>query len=105
MLQLDERSNGLSVDLRIGQIVVIALSETPSTGFQWALVSNGEPACTLVSDEFEPGTEQIGQSGLHRWHFQATHGAAGVVELQYRQPWEQSIAPSRVFSLVVRVHP
>jgi predicted secreted protein len=105
MLELDEHSNGQIVDLKIGQTMAIGLSETPSTGFQWTLASNGEPACTLVSDSFEPGIERPGQAGLHRWHFQATHAVAGVVELQYRQPWDKSTAPSRTFTLAVRVHP
>jgi predicted secreted protein len=27
-----------------------------------------------------------------------------VVELHYRQPWDKSTAPSRTFTLAVRVH-
>ena len=104
MLELDEHSNGQIVDLRVGQTVAIALSESPSTGFQWNFVSKGEPACTLVSDSFEPGTERPGQAGLHRWHFQATRAAAGVIELHYRQPWDKSTSPSQTFTLAVRVH-
>ena len=105
MLQLDERSNDQTVSLQIGQTVEIGLSETPSTGFRWALVSKGEPACTLISDSFEPGVEEPGQSGFHRWQFKAIQAARGLIELHYSRPWEQASAPSEIFTAVVQVQP
>jgi predicted secreted protein len=105
MLQLDERSNGRTVSLQIGQTAEVGLSETPSTGFRWALVSKGEPACALISDSFEPGVKRPGQSGFHRWQFQATAAAEGAIELHSRRSWEQATEPSAVFTLKVKVHP
>ena len=105
MLQLDERSNGQTVSLQIGQTVEIGLSETPSTGFKWAIISKGEPACTLISDSFEPRVKKPGQPGFHRWQFQAIHVADGLVELHYSRPWEQSAAPSGIFTVVLQVQP
>ena len=58
MLQIDESSSGRTVSLQIGQTVEIGLSETPSTGFRWSLIAEGEPACTLISDSFEPGVKR-----------------------------------------------
>ena len=105
MLQLDERSNGQTVSLQIGQTVEVGLSETPSTGFRWALVEKGEPACTLISDSFEPGVKRPGQSGFHRWQFQAIQAADGLIELHHSRPWEQSAAPSGIFTLALQVQP
>ena len=105
MLQLDERSNGRTVSLQIGQTVEVGLSETPSTGFRWALVAQGEPACKLISDSFEPGVKKPGQPGVHRWQFQAATATEGAIELHSRRTWEESAVPAGVFTLLVKVHP
>ncbi len=105
MLQLDERSSGRTVSLRIGQTVEVGLSETPSTGFRWALVAKGEPACTLISDSFESGVKRPGQSGLHRWQFKAVTAAEGTIELHSRRQWEESAVPSGTFTVVLQVQP
>jgi predicted secreted protein len=105
MLQLDERSNGRTVSLQIGQTVEVGLSETPSTGFRWTLVAKGEPACTLISDSFEPGVKRPGQSGFHHWQFKAIQTADGLIKLNHSRPWGQSAAPSVIFTVVLHVHP
>src|SRR5262245_42828104 len=103
MLHFDQTSNGREVDLSLSQRFEICLRENPTTGFRWALGLQGEPACTLVSDLFEPASDPPGQEGRHHWQFQAIQVGLGKIELWHRRPWEQGKPPAQVFTLQVHV--
>ena len=60
MLQFDASSHGSEIELKTGEKFEIVLRENPTTGFRWHLVSNGEPACTLLDNSFEPGKSREG---------------------------------------------
>lgn len=102
-LQLDEESNGQTVQLRAGQQLEIRLAENRTTGFQWALVSDGKPACAPVSNSYEAPKGPPGAGGTARWLFQAATAGAGTIELAYRRPWETEQPAIRTFRLQVSI--
>src|SRR5712692_5765948 len=104
MLELDETYNGKNVELQISQQFEIRLPEIPTTGFQWKLVSSGEPACVALDNFYEqPQIHSLDSEGKHYWRFQAAHEGLGNIELVYQRPWEQGAAPMQQFRLGVHI--
>jgi predicted secreted protein len=102
-VQFDEQRNGNEVDLASGAEFDISLSEQPTTGFRWNVVSTGEPACRLCGDTFDADASRHGGGGARVLHFETVQPGVGVIELAYRRAWETNAAPARQFVLRVRV--
>lgn len=103
MLQFDERSNGNEIELQVGEEFVIILHENPTTGFRWHPISNGEPACILLSDSFDPIGNTPGNGGSHSWRFQVAKEGSSKIEFAYRRSWEQDRPAAQTFALSVYV--
>jgi uncharacterized repeat protein (TIGR02543 family) len=115
-----EEEHERQIELRPGQVLVVALPCNPSTGFRWLMEgteAGGEGAALLretQKTEFLPlssGTPvEAAQSGPHLLgapatqllRFEAVRSGDTVLELVYRRPWEEQIGPDRTFSLSVR---
>ena len=104
MLHLEEGDNEREIELSVGEEFEIHLLENPTTGFQWLLISNGEPACTLQSNFFETASGPPGRGGSHYWRFQAVQVGIGHIDLVYKQPWVQEKTPARRVTLHARIH-
>ena len=106
MLYLDESSNEHEIELGIGEEFELRLPENATTGFRWQFASNGEPACVLESNFFEPAdsTRTPGRGGTRSWRFQAAQEGLGTIELVYRRAFEPQALPARHFSLRVHIH-
>jgi predicted secreted protein len=104
-LQIDEASNGRTVELHAGQQLEIRLAENRTTGFQWTLVSDGKPACTQVSHSYESSNGPPGAGGTAHWLWEAATGGAGTIQLAYRRKWEAEKPPIRTFKVQVRFKP
>ncbi|HLH21881.1 MAG TPA: protease inhibitor I42 family protein [Chloroflexota bacterium] len=103
MVTLDQTASGTEIAVRPEELIVVNLRETPTTGFRWTLVSQGEPACTLDHDTFEPKNDGAGRGGTRRWTFRASPAGRGTIELAERRPWERDEPPVQTFTLGVRV--
>lgn len=103
MLQIDEQSDGQTVELRVGQQLEVRLAENRTTGFRWQLLNDGKPVCALVSSSFESPAGVPGAGGTAHWLFQAAEAGAGTIELAYRRPWEAQATPAQTFRVRISV--
>ena len=103
MFQVDERYNGKSVELMVGQTIEVLLPENRTTGFHWHVESDGAAATVPIDDSFLPPSGPVGSGGSHRWVFQAVQPGEGIIELVYRRAWEQRTG--RTFTLHILVKP
>jgi inhibitor of cysteine peptidase len=103
MLQFDERSNGNTIELHVGDDFMLNLRENPTTGFRWNAFSSGDPVCTLLDQNFAPLISSPGNGGSHSWHFQAVKEGSAEIEFVYRRSWEQSAQPVQSFTLNIYV--
>jgi C1A family cysteine protease len=115
-----EKDHGRQIELRQGQVLVVALLCNPSTGYTWlvdASEATAESAAILrqtEKSEFVPisseTSSEAAQSELHLLgapatqllRFEAVSAGETVLELVYRRSWEGQIAPDKAFSLHVR---
>src|SRR5262249_12360389 len=81
-VKLGESSNGKTVHVHVGDVVLVSLSENPSTGFYWdihpydrkVLSAHGH---TYVQDPAPPG--MVGVGGTYTYHFTAARPGTTTV--------------------------
>jgi len=101
MQRFNEEADATEVDIPIGQVFEICLSENPSTGFRWDLESRGEPGCVMVSEYFSRHSDTPGSRGGHHWNFRTVAPGTSTIELTYRRHWQKG-PPARTFKLGIR---
>jgi len=101
-IRLDQSFDTREVVLRRNQMLELAFSENPTTGFRWELIETGAPVCALRHDSFDVASGGVGKGGTRRWLFEAVSVGVGTISLVYRRSWEDK-APARTFTLTVRV--
>jgi Zn-dependent peptidase ImmA (M78 family) len=117
---LDERHNGLEIDTRPGDRLILTLREIPSSGISWRLTELPE-GCEVVIDSFaehfEPGTsevhadiddpelagQEVPRAFVLGFHTDAPQGE-GALRLVEDAPWDDE-PPGATFDLLLRVHP
>lgn len=103
LITVDQSYAGQTIDLPVGQVMELRLSENPTTGFHWVFTATGSPACALSGDSFQPPTSRApGAGGEHRWDIRGVRPGLCEVSLAYRRSFESG-PPARSFTLHVRV--
>ncbi len=103
MITVDQSYAGQTIDLRVGQVMELRLSENPTTGFRWVFTTTGGPACAVSGDSFQPPTSgALGAGGEHRWDIRALRPGLCDLSLAYRRSFESG-PPARSFTIHVRV--
>ncbi len=115
-----KEDHGRQIELRQGQVLVVALPCNPSTGFRWLVEGSdgGAESIALLREtqktEFVPlpsgtsagaaqsGPHLLGAPATQLLRFEAVRSGDTVLELVYRRPWEEQTGPDRTFSLGVR---
>ena len=99
---VDQSQSGQTLDLAVGQVIELRLAENPTTGYRWAFVTDGAPACAVVGDRFEGSNGPPGQGGEHSWTIKGVQPGTCGIAMQYRRSFQPD-APARSFELHVRV--
>jgi inhibitor of cysteine peptidase len=104
-VKLNSSANNSTLDVKIGQPVVINLEGNPSTGYTWEAKDLDTGMFQQVGQvEFKsarPGL--LGSGGTQTLTFKALKAGSGKIELVYHRPWETDIAPTKTFTLTVNV--
>ena len=101
MIRLTDNNAGQDIETTVGETLELDLTENPTTGYRWHVVSDGKPACEVVDDRFEAG-QGTGRGGQRIWRFRAVKAGTCEIEMAYRRAWEAD-APARTFKVRVRV--
>ena len=107
VVNLDENGAGKTIDLAVGQSLVLLLTANPTSGFDWAVIKSptalGAPAMGFIS-----GGDQMGAPGKRRitWTLKtALPEGVHLVELGYARSFEPGVAPFKTFRFKVRPKP
>lgn len=99
-LSFGEIDNGKTVSVFPGDIIVLSLSENPSTGYRWVMETSG--CIALVASSYTPSdTGRIGASGTRVWRFMVNGMGSGDISAVYRQPWMPVSGSEKQYSLHV----
>jgi inhibitor of cysteine peptidase len=101
---LTQADNGRTIELRIGDELVVSLEGNPTTGFDWELVAPVTPELAQIERTFTPQSTLIGAGGTVRYRFRAAAPGTAALRLAYRRSFE-SVPPLRSFGVDLTVRP
>ena len=99
--------SGPSVALASGQDLVVRLPSNPTTGYRWIYVEpkdavlESRPARRAMRAQSAGGA--AGARGTEIWKLAPFKPGQQLLRFEYRRPWEQDVAPSRVATHTVTV--
>jgi inhibitor of cysteine peptidase len=104
---LTEADNGKTVNLNVGEMLVVRLASNPSTGYSWETKGLNTQILEQVGDAvFEsPDTppDLVGAGGTLVLTFKALEPGTTTLTLVYHRSWETDVAPLQTFSVTVAV--
>lgn len=94
---------GGTVEVQVGDEVVLRLPENPATGYRWELDA-ARGALELADDSYvrPRGSAGVGAGGERHFRFRATEAGATRVQLRLARGWETG-APAEEGSVAVTV--
>jgi inhibitor of cysteine peptidase len=97
--------SGGSRSVRVGDIVVISLVESPTSGFGWG-VEKLPPQVTPAGGEFVQASEAgLGGSGTRVFRFEAQATGKGRLALRRWRSWEGEASVVERFDATIEVQP
>lgn len=108
-LKLDANADGTTQQLKMGEVMAITLESNITTGFSWfATVSNPDVLTQIGEPEYvEQGektdTQVLGAPGNETFMFQGSATGSATLTLDYKQGWEQDVAPEKTITITVEV--
>ena len=105
----DNQHISKTIEVNIGDTLVVVLCSNPTTGFQWteeAQISDTgvieQVNHEFVGPESEPPPPP-GTPGLETWRFQTLKQGASTISLEYSRPWEGGEKAEWTYNLTVVV--
>jgi inhibitor of cysteine peptidase len=98
--------SGTSVALASGQDLVVRLPSNPTTGYRWIYVEPKDAVLRVdgpSSYEAQSAGGAAGAGGTEIWKLAPFKPGQQLLRFEYRRPWEQDVAPSRVATYTVTV--
>ena len=107
---LTESDSGRTLDLRVGDTIMVALSANKSTGFDWyprhgagdvqILAEKGD---RYVVDPDSPDARKslVGQDGSHYFAYRVIGPGICGIALEYKRSWEKK-DPAKLFEVMIR---
>jgi inhibitor of cysteine peptidase len=103
MMTIDQSYAGRHLDLSIGEVIELRLTENQTTGFHWTFVSDGSPACSVVADHSIAAADRMGQPGQHLWQLRGIQPGPCEIVLRYARSFETDQPPAQSFQLHIQV--
>lgn len=102
-MMLSQGDSGRTVDLRVGELLLLRLDDSPTTGFTWT-VSRFDDRLALVSEDFSRGAWRApGSGGSRTWTFVARQSGVAGLELKRWREWEGEGSVIERFAVTVRI--
>ncbi len=94
---------GGSVELEVGDTLVVELAGNPTTGYNWQVEEINPLVLEQVGEvEFKSDNAMlVGSGGVVRLTFRAMEAGNSPLALVYLRSWEEGVEPLEVFSLDV----
>lgn len=105
VVALSESANNSTVELNVGDSLIIELAGNPSTGYQWQ-ETEGDPA--LLEQVGDPefvadDPAAMGSPGRVTLRFRAVGSGRAHLQLAYQRPFEPGVPPEQSFGVEVTV--
>lgn len=103
-VSVDITNSGQEVAVAVGGTLTITLESNITTGYSWNETANIGDKLVLqqTSHKYEPATTSVlGAAGKEVWTIKALKAGKSTISMEYRRPFEPSVAPAKTFTLSV----
>ncbi|MBS1225421.1 MAG: hypothetical protein H6R24_2099 [Proteobacteria bacterium] len=105
-LLLTRADHNQTVELQMGERLVVRLPENPSTGYTWAIDETDHRLMTLDSTDYTAPTEgSIGARGQRPFTFTARQPGEVALKLKYWRFWEGDASVTERYVVNLRILP
>lgn len=95
---------GESKTVKVGEDLTIELETNPSTGYDWKVTTEPDPAILgLNSDFIEAGSTVPGAPGKHIFRYKALKAGKTTIVYEYVRSWETDEPPAKTHTVAVEV--
>ncbi|GAB3977603.1 protease inhibitor I42 family protein [Plantactinospora veratri] len=102
-LELTEVDAGRTYPAAPGDLVVVQLAETPSSGYRWQLDAVDSDVLAPAGDSFRPEREGWGGVGSRQLRFTVTGVGRTALRLVLLRGWATGERPARRFEVTIQV--
>ncbi len=100
---LTAADDGRTVDVVVGDVIILWLAENPTTGYRWSLESVEQPAVEMEDDAFVLDSDpQMGSGGMRQFRFGAKAAGTTPVNLKHWREWSGEGSVTDRFAVRVR---
>jgi inhibitor of cysteine peptidase len=103
-MTLTDADNGRTIDLRVGDVVVLRLSESAASGYRWEWEERLEDVVRVVTDAYAPPRHAVGGAGHSQWTLEAARPGTARLRLKQWREWEGESSVASRFEVVLQVH-
>lgn len=102
-VRVDESFNNQTVDMAVGDRLVLSLPSNPTTAYSWTYREQpSEQVLEEVRQWYESDSMLIGSGGSQYWEYKAVAPGSASIKLIYSRPWNNK-PPAKEFTLSVNV--
>jgi inhibitor of cysteine peptidase len=100
-----EQDSGKTIEVAVGQKMLVQLPSNPTTGYHWSVLGNPAPIEFVKSDyATDPqAAGRVGAGGTQTLRFTAKSSGKVELKLGYARPWEKDVLPAKTFSVTIVV--
>lgn len=102
---LTEQNQGQSVDVRVGQPIVVSLPENATTGYRWAIDHLDSSLIDVRQASANYPSGPVGSAGRTEWRLLPKAAGTTQVTLKQWRPWEGDRSIVDRFSVRLRIGP
>ena len=104
VVKLSREDNGKLIELRKGDMMIVSLQETPTTGYRWAVDNIDEEILQLQDEGFRIAPEAgVGGRGTRTFSFRAITAGSANLKLKLRREWLGDASITERYSLTINV--
>lgn len=99
---LDSANVGQTCSAAPGDVVVVRLGETPTSGYRWEVESVDSAVLEPVGDDYTPPSDStLGGDGVHAFSFRVVAPGDGALKLVLRRSWETDRSGTESFEVSI----
>ena len=102
---LTERDDGRTIELRVGERIILELPEIAGTGYRWALEDPVPAALEVREEPFRADSKALGSGGTAAWTVVAKAPADVPLRLKLWRAWEGDASIRQRFEAMLHIRP
>jgi inhibitor of cysteine peptidase len=104
VLKLSREDNAKLIELRQGDVIILSLQETPTTGYRWAVDNIDEKILELQNEGFHIAPKAgLGGNGTRTFSFRAIAVGSVNLKLKLWREWAGDASIIERYSLTIKV--